>query len=71
MQSIQKLVYNICPVNYIIRPNYVMFCVGESVTLKSILQDIRDDNVSFHGRKDTLRVLLRDIGFSCGKFDSR
>jgi hypothetical protein len=46
-----------------------MFYVGESVTLKSILQDIRDNDTGFHGGKDKLRVLLCDIGFKFGKFD--
>jgi hypothetical protein len=48
-----------------------MFYVGESFTLRSILDDIRDNNIGFHGRKDTLRILLHDIGFKFGKFDSR
>jgi hypothetical protein len=48
-----------------------MFYVGESVALRSIQGDIRDSDISFYGGKDTLRVLLYDIGFSFGKFDSR
>jgi hypothetical protein len=48
-----------------------MFYVGESVTLRSILGKIRDNGISFHGGKDILRVLLRDIVFNFGKFDSR
>jgi hypothetical protein len=39
-------------VYYIIRPNYVMIYVGESVTLRSILGDIRDNDTHFHGGKD-------------------
>jgi hypothetical protein len=48
-----------------------MFYVGESVTLRNILGDIRDNDVGFHGGKDTPRGLLHDIGFKFGKFDSR
>jgi hypothetical protein len=48
-----------------------MFYVGESVTLRSILQDIRDNDVGFYGGNDTLTVLLLDIGFNFGKYDSR
>jgi hypothetical protein len=58
-------------VYYIIRLNYVVFYVGESVTLRSILGDITDNDISFYGGKDTLRVLLCGIGFNFGKFDSR
>jgi hypothetical protein len=47
-------VYNISQVYYKIRPNYVMFCLGESVTLRSILQDIRVNDIGFHDGKDTL-----------------
>jgi hypothetical protein len=47
-----------------------MFYVGESVTLRSLLRDIRDNDIGFHGGKDTLRVLLHDIGFNTGKFYS-
>jgi hypothetical protein len=39
--------------------------------LESILKDIRDNTVSFHGGKDTLRALLCDIGFNFGKYDNR
>jgi hypothetical protein len=70
MLSIQKLEY-ISQEYYKIRPNYVMFYVGESVTLRSIPQDIRDNDISFYGGNDTLRVLLLDTGFNFGKFDSR
>jgi hypothetical protein len=66
MLSIQKLVYNISQVYYKIRPNYVMFYIGESVTLRGILWDIRDNDIGFHGGKDTL-----SIGFNFGKFGSR
>jgi hypothetical protein len=45
--------------------------VGESVTLKRILKDIRDNSRSFHGGKDTLRVQLCDTGFSFGKYVNR
>jgi hypothetical protein len=38
------------------------------VTLKSILADSRDSDMDFHGGKETLRLVLCDIGFSCGKF---
>jgi hypothetical protein len=48
-----------------------MFYVGESVTLRSILWDIRDNDTGFHGGKDTLRVLLQDISYNFGKFDNR
>jgi hypothetical protein len=41
--------------HYIIRPNYVMFYADESVTLWSILGDIRDNDVTSHGGKDTLK----------------
>jgi hypothetical protein len=64
------LVYNISQAYYIIRPNYVMFYVGESVTLRNILGDIRDNDMCFHGGKDTLRVLLHNMGFIFQKFDS-
>jgi hypothetical protein len=63
--------FYISPVYCIVRPNYAMFYVGESLTLRSILEDIRDNGIGFHGRKDILRVLLHDIGFKFGKFDSR
>jgi hypothetical protein len=42
-----------------------MFYVG------AFLQDIRNSDVGFHGGKDTLVVLLHDIGFRCGEIDSR
>jgi hypothetical protein len=47
-----------------------MFYVGESVTLRSILGDIQDNDINFHGAKDT-RVLLHNIGFNSGKFDTQ
>jgi hypothetical protein len=50
--------------------SYVMFYVDESVTLRSIMWDIRDNDTGFYGGKDTLRVLLLDTGFNFGKFDS-
>jgi hypothetical protein len=31
----------------------------------------RDNDISFHGGRDTLSVLLCDIGFNFGKVDSR
>jgi hypothetical protein len=43
-------------------------CIGESVTVKSILADIRDSNTDFLGGKETLRLVLCDVGFSYGKF---
>jgi hypothetical protein len=52
-------------------PNYVMFYEGESVTLRSLLQDTRDNDIGFHGGKDILRVLPCDIGFKFRKFDNR
>jgi hypothetical protein len=64
-------VYNISQGNYIIRIIYVMFYVGESVTLRNILGDIRDNDISLRGGKDILNVLVSDIGFNFGKFDSR
>jgi hypothetical protein len=42
--------------------------VGESMTVKSILADVRDCDTDFHGGKETLRLVLCDIGFSYGKF---
>jgi hypothetical protein len=39
--------------------------------LGSILENIRDNDKGFHGGKDALRVVLHDIGFKFGKFDSR
>jgi hypothetical protein len=35
-------------------------CVCESVTVKSILLDIKDNDKNFHGGKGTLRVVLYD-----------
>jgi hypothetical protein len=63
-------VFYISQVYYIVRPKYAIFYVGESVTLRNILGDIRDNDVGFHGGKDTPRGLLHDIGFKFGKFDS-
>jgi hypothetical protein len=34
----------------------------------TVLVDIRDSNIDFHGGKGTLKVVLCDIGFSYGKF---
>jgi hypothetical protein len=42
--------------------------VGESVNVKSILADIRDSDTDFHGGKETLGLVLCDIGFGYGKF---
>jgi hypothetical protein len=39
--------------------------------VKSIVADIRKSDIDFHGRKETLRHVLHDIGFSSGKFDNR
>jgi hypothetical protein len=36
---------------YIIVCYYIVICVGELVTLKRIIRNIRDKNISFHGRK--------------------
>jgi hypothetical protein len=36
----------------LLRPNYAMFYVGKSFTLRSVLEDIRDNEVGFHGGKD-------------------
>jgi hypothetical protein len=36
--------------------------------LNSILVDIRDSGIDFHGGKGTLRVVLCGIDFSYGKF---
>jgi hypothetical protein len=55
----------------IVRPNYAVFYVGESFILRSILEDIIDNDIGFHGGKDTLSVLMHDRGFKFGKFDSR
>jgi hypothetical protein len=44
------------------------FYVGELMTVKSILADIRDSDTNFHDGKETLRLVLCDIGFSYGKF---
>jgi hypothetical protein len=38
------------------------------VTVKSILADIRDSDIDFHGGKEILRLVLCDIGFGYGKF---
>jgi hypothetical protein len=38
------------------------------VTVKSILADIRDSDMDFHGGKETLKPVLCDIGFSYFKF---
>jgi hypothetical protein len=62
---------NISHVYYVIRSNYVMLYVGESVTLGSILGDIRNNDISFCGAEDSLTVLLRDIVFIFGKFGIR
>jgi len=48
----------------------VFIYVGESVTFKSILRDIRNNILSFYGGEDTLRDLLYDVGFNFGKYDS-
>jgi hypothetical protein len=58
--------FYISQVYCIVRPNYAMFYIGESFTLRSILEDIRDNDIGFHGGKYTLRVLLHDIGFKFG-----
>jgi hypothetical protein len=42
--------------------------VGESVTVKSILADISDSDIDYHGGKETLGLVLCVIGFSYGKF---
>jgi hypothetical protein len=63
--------YNISQVYYIIRPNNVMFYVGELITFRGISGDIRDNDTSFHGGKDTPMVLLHCIVFSFGRFDNR
>jgi hypothetical protein len=41
------------------------------VTVKSILADIRESDVDFHGGKETSRLVLHDINFIFGKFDNR
>jgi hypothetical protein len=38
------------------------------VTVKRILADIRDSDMDFHGGKETLRLVLCDIGFGYWKF---
>jgi hypothetical protein len=50
---------------------YIFIYAGKSVTLKSILKDIWNNIISFHGGKDTLRDLLLDVGFNFGKYDNR
>jgi hypothetical protein len=41
------------------------------VIVKINLADIRESNIDFRDGKETLRLVLHDIGFSFGRFDNR
>lgn len=51
-----------------LKSNDIKFYVGESATVKSILADIRDIDIGFHGGNETVKLVLCDRGFSCWKF---